>query len=331
MLTIVGFASVVDGVGLGDGTVRAIAIVVLAVFGVVVAVPSLADRAGRPLAAFSRLGPRSAGDGFLSGLAVGGALGFVYAPCAGPILAGVISVSSVQGASGDVIVVAGAYALGSGVTLLALALLGRGALDRVRRAGRGPALQRALGGLMVATALVMALELDIRFQTAIADDLPGFVVNPTRSLERSDAVESRLRDLRGRPRFAGPDGAAKEPGAPDLPVLGTAPEFAAGRWFNSRPLTIEGLRGRVVLIDFWTYTCINCIRTMPFVRMLDERYRAAGLTDRRRPHARVHVRARRRQRQALDRRQRPALPGRPGQRVRAPGARGATSTGRPST
>ena len=66
---------------------------------------------------------------------------------------------------------------------------------------------------------------------------------------------------------------------PDLPVLGTRPiSRTRGRWFNSPPLTMAGLRGRVVLIDFWTYTCINCLRTLPYVSSWDERYRADGLT-----------------------------------------------------
>jgi thiol-disulfide isomerase/thioredoxin len=64
-----------------------------------------------------------------------------------------------------------------------------------------------------------------------------------------------------------------------LPVLRQAPEFAGtGRWFNSRPLTVAGLRGRVVLVDFWTYTCINCIRTFPELKAWDAAYRRAGLT-----------------------------------------------------
>ena len=64
-----------------------------------------------------------------------------------------------------------------------------------------------------------------------------------------------------------------------LPVLGRAPEFTGNdRWFNSKPLTLAGLRGRVVLIDFWTYTCINCIRTLPYLRAWDATYRDRGLT-----------------------------------------------------
>src|SRR3954454_1554316 len=91
-VTIVGLATVVDGVGLGDGPVRTVAVVALAAFGVATAVPRVAARLEAPLSRLARFGRRTAGRGFWSGLAVGGALGFVYAPCAGPVLAAVVSV-----------------------------------------------------------------------------------------------------------------------------------------------------------------------------------------------------------------------------------------------
>ncbi len=269
-ITIVGLATVVDGVGLADGTTRSVAIVVLAGFGL-----ALLLRLELPLAALSRLGPRSRGDGFWSGLAVGGALGFVYAPCAGPILAGVISVGASQGATAETVVVGAAYAIGSGLTLLALALGGRRVLG-----ARAALLQRAMGAVMLVTALAMTLELDTRFQTAIANDLPSFVSNPTRALEQSDAVERELRGLRGAPKFDSEPAARGRATrfASGLPRLGLAPELAGtGRWFNSPPLSLRRLRGKVVLVDFWTYTCINCIRTLPFLRRMDARYRKDGL------------------------------------------------------
>jgi cytochrome c biogenesis protein CcdA/thiol-disulfide isomerase/thioredoxin len=294
-ITIVGIASVVDGVGFADGTLRTLAIAVLALFGLTLLVPRASHWIEARMAAMSRLGPRKAGDGFWSGLPVGGALGFVYAPCAGPILAAVISVSASRGTTAELVAVGIAYGLGSAIVLLALALGGRRALDRVRRGRRGPVVQRAFGAVMVMTAVLMFAELDIRFQSALASEFPSFLTNPTGGLERSSAVEDRLAKLRGSSRFADPAAKtpAKRPAAagsaasdaalpgvetPDLPPLGAAPEFArTGRWFNSLPLTMKSLRGRVVLIDFWTYTCINCLRTLPYIKAWDERYRDRGL------------------------------------------------------
>jgi cytochrome c biogenesis protein CcdA/thiol-disulfide isomerase/thioredoxin len=282
-VTIVGFAKLVDGVGLADGTTRTVAIVVLVLFGIAIALPPLGHRIEELLAPLSRLGPRRAGDGFWSGLGVGGALGFVFAPCAGPILAAVISVSAAQEATGEIVAVAAAYALGSAATLLVLALGGRRLFAGVRRTARGAVLQRAFGVVMIATAVALVADLDVRFQTALANDLPSVISNPTHGIESSDAVEDRLRDLRGSPKFDAANSPARGENVPSgLPHLGPAPEIVGTqRWFNTpggRALTLQQLRGRVVLIDFWTYTCINCIRTLPYLRALDERYRRTGLT-----------------------------------------------------
>src|SRR5438105_7118996 len=118
-VTIVGIANVVDGVGLGSDPLRDLAIAVLLAFGVALMLPSLAARIEAPLSRLAALGPRSAGNGFRSGLLVGGALGFVYTPCASPVLAAVISVSAL---TGKTLAVALAYAAGSAAVLLALTL-----------------------------------------------------------------------------------------------------------------------------------------------------------------------------------------------------------------
>ena len=214
---------------------------------------------------------------------VGGALGFLYAPCAGPILAAVVSVSASQGSSLRIIVLAAAYSLGSAAVLLLLALGGRRIVDAVRAAGRGPAIQRAIGAVMIATAVLMAANLDVRFQTALANHFPSILVNPTKSLETSHAAEKRLAEIRGHPRFETPHGpeTASLSGMPSsLPVLGKAPNFTGTeKWFNTggKKLTLSALRGKVVLVDFWTYTCINCIRTLPFVEAWYARYHDRGL------------------------------------------------------
>jgi cytochrome c biogenesis protein CcdA/thiol-disulfide isomerase/thioredoxin len=298
-VTIVGLAKVVDGVGLGEDPLRDVAIAVLLVFGVVLLAPGLSARLEAPLSRLARFGPRTRGDGFASGLLVGGALGFVYTPCASPILAAVISVSA---ASGKTIVLALAYAAGSAVVLLWLSLGGRRVFDRVRRAGRGPLLQRGLAVIMILTAVAIITNLDVNFDQFVAEKIPD--VNLTAALECSSTVTGRLHEITGhRPKFAPANGSAACEGsqkstlraatadasqstlladASSLPDLGPAPEFTETQdWFNTpgeRPLTLTGLRGRVVLVDFWTYTCINCIRTLPYLKAWDAAYRKDGLT-----------------------------------------------------
>jgi cytochrome c biogenesis protein CcdA/thiol-disulfide isomerase/thioredoxin len=289
-VTIVGIANVVGGVGLGSDPLRDLAVAVLLASGLALFVPGLADRLEARLSRLAAFGPRSRGDGFGSGLLVGAALGFVYTPCAGPILAAVISVSA---ASGRSVAVAIAYAAGSAAVLLALTLGGRALFDRVRQAGRGPLLQRTLGAIMVLTAIAILANLDVNFDQYVAQHIPE--VNLTSSLEKSRAVKSRLSEISGHRAKFQASSTARTPSEPrnasqatlladarGLQNLGRAPEFTDTQdWFNTpgqRPLTLAGLRGRVVLIDFWTYTCINCIRTLPYLKAWDAAYRSEGLT-----------------------------------------------------
>jgi cytochrome c biogenesis protein CcdA/thiol-disulfide isomerase/thioredoxin len=277
-VTIVGIAKVVGGIGLGDDPLRDVAIVVLIVFGVALLVPQIGALLERPLAMFSRLGPRDQGDGFFSGLLVGGALGFVYTPCAGPILTAVITVSA---ASGRAVAIGLAYAVGTGLMLFALALGGRRVLDRLRRSGRALAIQRFLGVVLVLTAVALATMLDVKLDQWIAQNIPN--VNITAFVDNSNAASRRLADVR-KPKFVPVKQPAGLPGVTTaaLPDYGVAPGFFdTQKWFNTpgdRPLSIAGLRGRVVLIDFWTYTCINCIRTLPYLEAWDAKYRSKGLT-----------------------------------------------------
>jgi cytochrome c biogenesis protein CcdA/thiol-disulfide isomerase/thioredoxin len=295
-IAIVALAQLVKGVGLASGAARTLAIVVLVVFGVVMLIPELAVRIQAPLSRLARFGPRTRGDGFWSGVGVGGALGFVCAPCAGPILAAVTSVSASSGASARVVAVAIAYSAGLSAMLLLYAVGGRAVIERIRRSARGHVVERALGLILLATAVVMVTNLDVRFEEALAKDtsLPAILVDPTRSLENSSAVQNRLASLRPASGFATRQRlAAARPAAvpvnisipgvqtPALPKLGPAPEFTGTeQWFNTpggRPLTLAGLRGHVVLVDFWTYTCINCIRTLPFLKGLYATYHRYGL------------------------------------------------------
>ena len=285
-VTIVGIAKVAGGVGLGADPLRQGAVVVLVVFGLAVAVPAVGRRLERPLAALSRLGPRTRGTASPPACRGRGARLRLH------------PVRRTDPGRGDLgrrvarraeVAVGVAYAAGSAVVLLGLALGGRRLVDRLRAAGRGQGLQRGLGVVMILTAVVIAARLDVRLDQLIAQRIPD--VSLTAGLEKTRAVSSRLAALHPPSRFAPASGsmpavAAAARGAaaraPALPALGAAPEFTGTeRWFNTpggRPLTMAGLRGRVVLIDFWTYTCINCLRTLPYLEAWDRRYRAGGLT-----------------------------------------------------
>ncbi len=258
---------VIDALGLPNDLLRMLAIVVLLLFGATLLVPPLAARVEAWLTRIAPNARRGAADGgFGSGVVVGLSLGLVYAPCAGPILAGVITVSASQSFTAGRLAVAFAYGLGSAIVLYALMLGGRRITRRLsRNAGR---VQLVTGAVMVLVAVAMLADLDTRFQTAIASHLPSVLVDPSLKLEQSGSIQKALAKVRHAEH------------AP-LQVLGRAPDFIGNqRWFNTpgdRPLHLYDLRGKVVLVDFWTYTCINCIRTLPYLEALDARYRKDGL------------------------------------------------------
>jgi thiol-disulfide isomerase/thioredoxin len=193
------------------------------------------------------------------------------------------------------VAVALSYAVGLSAVMLLYGLGGRAILQRVRRVARGHVVERTLGVILLATGGVLAANLDVKLTNALAHSgLPSFLYDPTQSLENSSAVKTRLASLRPPSRFAlrqqklasrtlvaaGTGVALKGVKTPSLPVLGAAPNFTnTEQWFNTpgnRPLSLQQLRGHVVLVDFWTYTCINCIRTLPFLKGLYATYHPYG-------------------------------------------------------
>src|SRR5215211_7141351 len=269
---------VIDALGLPDDLLRTVAIATLFAFGLLLLVPSLAARVEAWVSALVPGPARGGGDGFGSGLLLGASLGLVYAPCAGPILAGVITVSAAQDFTVGKLAVALAYSLGSSLVLYALMLGGRRITGRLG-ALRGR-IQVAMGVVMIAVAAVMIADLDVRFENTIARHLPQALVDPTSRIESSSAISSGIADLRGGGPASREGGTAQAAAGERLPVYFEAPDFVGTQeWFNTpggRPLTIGGLRGQVVLVDFWTYTCINCIRTLPYLEAWYRKYHRDG-------------------------------------------------------
>jgi cytochrome c biogenesis protein CcdA/thiol-disulfide isomerase/thioredoxin len=276
---------VLSALGLPQDLVRNVGIALLALVGVMLLVPRLADLAGRPFHPLQAMGARRlrAGEGFAGGLAIGAGLGVVWSPCAGPILSAVTVLAARNRVGADAVALAVAYAIGAALPLLGLAVLGQRATSRMAGLrAHAPTIRRATGAVLVLAAVL--------FTTSIPDNLaaaaPGYT-DVLQSVERSNSVANRLRDL---DTAGGADAAAATPGGraqtqgagTALQDYGPAPEFAGiEKWLGTdggKPLTIAGLRGRVVLIDFWTYSCINCLRTLPQVTAWDRKYRAAGLT-----------------------------------------------------
>ncbi|MFE3971283.1 cytochrome c biogenesis protein DipZ [Stenotrophomonas sp. YIM B13575] len=254
---------------------RWVALVLMAVFAVALLWPTLADHL---LAPFQRIGARlsaraDAADaagrgGAWTSLLIGIATGLLWAPCAGPILGLVLTGAALNGASVGTSSLLLAYALGA-VTALALAVWVGGRVFRALQArlGLGNVLRRVLG----VAALLAVVAIGLGWDTGLLTRL---------SAVSTARIEQGLLDAVPDAQPAAPPMmmmAAGQAGAP-LPVEGTLPSLdGATGWLNSPPLSAEQLRGKVVLIDFWTYSCINCLRAMPFVHEWAQRYRDHGL------------------------------------------------------
>ena len=241
---------------------RWIALALLSAFALLLIFPSLSDRAMRPLVGLGeRLSSRSSERSIGGALLLGVATGLLWAPCAGPILGIILTGAALSGASAATAGLLLAYALGA-TTSLALALLVGGKVFAAmkRSIGAGEGLRRVLGILILVGVGTIALGLDTRVLAKL-------------STAQTFAFEHRLARLLG---MEDEELTTKVGGT--LPVERALPPLdGATLWLNSAPLTREQLKGKVVLIDFWTYSCINCIRSVPYVRAWYERYKDQGL------------------------------------------------------
>jgi cytochrome c biogenesis protein CcdA/thiol-disulfide isomerase/thioredoxin len=278
-----GLSTALRSLGLGPDALRNIAIGGLLLFGLVLLIPML-DRwfSGllNPISGLADSLPKG-GDGFTGGVLLGGALGLAWTPCAGPILAGLTATIAALGAGFEVAVVLFFYALGAAIPLVLIAYGGRALVDRLSLSS-GP-IRRAMGVMMVLAAAVILAGFDTRLTASALENVPGYEAT-IQALERSDTARDRLAELQELPTGPAPlTEAARGADASvadelGLPNAGPAPELEGiSAWFNSEPLQLAELRGKVVLVDFWTYSCVNCVRTLPHLRAWDKEYRDDGL------------------------------------------------------
>ncbi len=272
---------------------RIAALALLALFGVTLLFPALSDRMMRPVVALGARLSRSAeqgategGSSILPSLLLGVATGLLRAPCAGPLLGLILTGAALRGASIQTSLLLTAYAAGA-ATSLALALLAGGRIFAAmkRSLGIGEWVRRGLGAAILIAVAAIALGLDTGFLTRVS-------LANTASLEQGllDKFHSEA-DTRPEPSVimsGGPAMMTPNPAlmmrakptaqAEELPVEGVIPSLSgAVVWLNSPPLTAEGLKGKVVLVDFWTYSCVNCLRAIPYVKAWAEKYKDQGL------------------------------------------------------
>jgi len=249
---------------------RWIALVILAFFGLTLLVPSLADRFAQPFVALgAKLSTQSDGDdtpSAFSSVLLGIGTGLLWAPCAGPILGLVLTGAALNGANVGTFGLLLAYAAGSATSLAVALLIGGRVFAAMKRSlGAGEWVRRGLGALVLVAVVAIAFG----FDTGVLARLS------TASTNRIE--QSLLANVGG---DAAPSAGAKPQLASNeaLPIEGAMPSLdGAVEWLNSPPLTREALRGKVVVIDFWTYSCVNCLRTLPYVRAWYDKCKDQGL------------------------------------------------------
>lgn len=264
---------------------RWFAMALLALSGLALISKRIAEWMTRPFVAMgNRMLSNSSGTeatpGILPAIVLGVATGFLWAPCAGPILGLILTGAALNGPSAETSLLLFAYALGA-MTSMAVAVLAGGRVFAAmkRSFGTGEWLRRGLGVAVLAAVVIIALGWDTGALTRLS-------LASTNSLEQSLIDVIRPKSSGSTAMTGAMQGAmksnnsmmmsSKTPAA--LPVEGQLPALdGAVAWLNSPPLTPESLRGKVVVIDFWTYSCINCLRALPYVKTWYERYKDQGL------------------------------------------------------
>jgi cytochrome c biogenesis protein CcdA/thiol-disulfide isomerase/thioredoxin len=294
---------------------RTIAIVLLAVFGVSLIFPQIADRLTRPLVALGgRLSQSSNGietparSQVVASFLLGVATGLLWAPCAGPVLGLILTGAALGGASVQTTLLLLAYALGA-ATSLALALLVGGRVFKLmkRSLGVGEWIRRGLGVAVLAAVVAIGFGLDTGLLTrlsltstapleqslldqfapqtqpqqssVIMYDSPAMMsANPAMMSANQGMMAANPAMMSANPSMIMQATPGKVAAEMALPIEGTLPSLdGAVTWLNSPPLSIAELKGKVVLIEFWTYSCINCLRALPYTEAWAEKYKAAGL------------------------------------------------------
>jgi cytochrome c biogenesis protein CcdA/thiol-disulfide isomerase/thioredoxin len=299
-------SAIVQALGIPVDALRIVAVVLIVAFGLVMLVPWLRDRfemlasriARRPGAAST--GSSGERRGFWSGVVVGLSLGLIWTPCVGPIMASVISLALTQHVDGGSVFITLAYTLGTSIPMLGVMLGGRALLTRVPALTRNAAnIQKGFGVLMIVVGVAIGLGWDRQFQSFILRTLPGYGSGLT-AIEQVAPVKDALKGRNPQAGAVAMKAAAGVFQAPEnapengtLGDYGAAPDFVTtGTWFNTQglsaatgqtsqggtmPLSLAALRGKVVVVDFWTYSCVNCVRTLPYLRAWYDAYRDKGL------------------------------------------------------
>lgn len=270
-------STIVSLSGIPSDSLRLFSVIVIAVFGVSFLIPqfqNLLEKLFSKLAGFAPIGQTK--SGFFPGLIVGLSIGLLWTPCVGPILASVISLAITGTVTLSAFIITFAYALGTAIPMFAIMIGGQSLLRKVPwlLANTGN-IQKGFGVVMILTAFAIFNNYDRAFQTYILNTFPQYGAGLTQ-FEDNSSVKKELEKVNQKPVDQ------TDIGKPTSDMLSTkgpiAPEIIpGGAWFNTKPLTLAELKGKVVIVDFWTYSCINCQRTFPYLKDWYKKYKDKGL------------------------------------------------------
>jgi len=286
--------TLVNVTGISVNFLRYFSIAVIFIFGLVLVVPSLKKYYELLISKLQNAGAKKTETkdtksedaeekpkkktGFFGGFLVGTSLGLVWTPCVGPILASVIALALSGAVSGTAVLVTLAYATGTALPMMLIMYGGRGIFHSIPwLLNNLENIQKIFGVLLLAVAVAILFNLDRQFQIYILEKFPNYGAGLTQ-IEENDDVLSALDETFNPKSVQDDDMIGKPTFEMNKSMFKDAPELIpGGKWFNSDPLTLEQLKGKVVLIDFWTYSCINCIRTLPYIQSWHGQYEDDGL------------------------------------------------------
>ena len=275
LLVLVG-SEILSGLHLPQNTLMWVGVVLLGLVGLGFVIPVIGEWLERPFARMVGRQPSSSSGGFVIGLA----LGLVFVPCAGPVLAAITVLGATRDIHFETVLVTLAFAVGAVVPLLFIALAGGGLVHRVQSVRKRAPLYRQIGGVVL---LLMAIGIATNSFDFLQRDVPGYTSVLQKKIEGSTSIRKQLNALKDAKGSQGVSGSLVScpSSSPGLVTCGLAPNFTdVTTWLNTpgdQPLTMKGLRGKVVIVDFWTYSCINCQRSLPHVEAWYKRYAPYGL------------------------------------------------------
>jgi cytochrome c biogenesis protein CcdA/thiol-disulfide isomerase/thioredoxin len=266
-----------SSLGLNPNVLRKVAVVVLVLLGVSMVIPKasqwLETRISRLSGRFGNVGKNNRSD-FSGGFITGLALGIVWAPCSGPILASIATLAATNKVSFQVVIVTLFYVTGVSIPLFGFAVGGQNLLARSRRLSKYTGkIQIAAGVVLILTAIAISTNYDKTLEAKLLNAIPSYSSSLTK-IESTKSVSNALAKLKNRIV----SGQATINNSRLFNVNTPAAGFDGGTdWLNpAKPVTLSSLKGKVVLVDFWTYTCINCIRTLPHVTSWYNKYHPYG-------------------------------------------------------